>query len=65
MIQIAPKCNDSDLLSPNQAAELLGIHRNTLNRYAANKVIKPKIRRESRRKVYEGREIKRFWMATF
>lgn len=48
-----------------QACQILGIHRNTLRDYTEKGLIKCGFRKVGCRKFYEGREIIRFWKATF
>ena len=47
-----------------QTCAALGIHRGTLQRYTAKGAIKPHFRRVDGRKVYEGRDIIRLWLAS-
>jgi predicted site-specific integrase-resolvase len=47
--------------SQKQAAQLLGVHRNTLAAASAAGHIKFGIRRSNMRKFYLGSEIVRFW----
>lgn len=49
--------------SVSQTCLALGIHRNTLQRYTEQGLIKCGFRRESARKFYKGSEIVRFWKA--
>ena len=49
--------------SVSQTCTALGIHRNTLQRYTEQGLIKCGFRRESARKFYKGSEIVRFWKA--
>ncbi len=49
--------------SVSQTCTALGIHRNTLQRYTEQGLIKCGYRRESARKFYKGSEIVRFWKA--
>lgn len=47
-----------------ETCRVLGIHRGTLARYTKRGVIRPHYRRVDRRKVYEGRDIIRLWLAS-
>ena len=58
-----PNVTETGRYSVTKTTEVLGIHRNTLNRYTERGLIKCGHRRESGRKFYEGREILRFWKA--
>lgn len=46
-----------------QTCAVLGIHRNTLQKYTEAGLIKCGFRRETARKFYVGSEIVRFWRA--
>lgn len=58
-----PKVAATNRYSIGQAAELLGIHRNTLHKWWEAGMIKCGFRRSSGRKFFTGREILRFWNA--
>ena len=58
-----PRVAATDRYTITQAAELLGIHRNTLGRYSMQGLIKCGFRRPTGRKFFTGREILRFWNA--
>jgi len=58
-----PKVAASDRYTITQAAELLGMHRNTLCDYWRRGLIKCGFRRPTGRKFFTGREIVRFWNA--
>ena len=47
-----------------QTCAVLGIHRGTLARYTERGAIKAHYRRADGRKVYEGRDIIRLWLAS-
>lgn len=61
MTAIEPKCADAGRYSVTEACILLGIHRNTLERYRANNLIKAGFRMANHRKFYTGSEIKKLW----
>lgn len=63
MISVPPNVSENGKYSVTETTAALGIHRNTLNMYTRNGLIKCGIRRCSKRKFYEGREILRFWNA--
>ena len=60
---IEPQVSLSGRYPAGEAAQLLGIHRNTLKKYTDAGAIKCGFRRESGRKFYAGSEILRFWEA--
>lgn len=60
-----PHVSDCGRYSVKETCEVLGIHRNTLERYRKANVIKCGYRRVSNRKFYLGSEIKRAWRSTF
>jgi len=60
---IEPKVNDTGRYSVMQTCSMLGIHRNTLQKYTEQGLIKCGFRRASFKKFYTGREIMRFWKA--
>lgn len=62
---VEPAVRADGRYSISQTCAVLGIHRNTLRRYTESGMIKCGFRRESLRKFYPGREIIRFWRATF
>lgn len=49
------------LYNSKVASQLLGIHRNTLRAYVKANVIKAVIDKITGRRLYEGRELVRFW----
>ena len=51
--------------SINECCALLGIHRNTLQRYTTKGLIKCDVRKGTFRKTYSGLEIMRFWNQKF
>jgi DNA-binding transcriptional MerR regulator len=61
MIPTEPMVADTGRYSVTQACEALGIHRNTLERYRKNNLIRCGKRRTSDRKYYTGFEIKKLW----
>jgi DNA-binding transcriptional MerR regulator len=58
---IEPQCADEGRYSVTQACALLGIHRNTLERYRQRNLIRAGFRRTTQRKFYLGKDIKRLW----
>lgn len=60
---IEPQVRQTGRYPAGEAAQLLGIHRNTLKKYTDAGAIKCGFRRESGRKFYAGSEILRFWKA--
>lgn len=58
-----PKVAESGRYTVTQTCNVLGIHRNTLQKYTLGGRIKCGFRRESARKFYKGSEILRFWRA--
>lgn len=56
-----PQVSDSGRYSIEQAAAVLGIHRNTLRRHTQDGFIKCSFRRTNKRRFYTGSEIKRYW----
>lgn len=61
MTATMPTINDTDQLSISQAAQVLGIHRNTLRKHTDEGLIRCGFRRNTGRRYYLGREIKRYW----
>ena len=55
-----PTCPDTARYPIGKAAELLGIHRNTLRRYTDEMRIRC-IRRPSGKTYYTGKELRRLW----
>lgn len=59
------ECNVSGLYPISVAADILGISRRTLLRHTDAGFIKCRIKRESGRKVYSGRELIRYHEASY
>ena len=64
MIPTEPKVALTARYSLEETAQILGVHPNTVIRYAKQGKIRFGIRRTNRRKFYTGQEILRFWRAT-
>jgi len=66
MVNEQPQIPANARYSIEQAAEILGIHRNTLRRYTNTGPtgIKCQFRKSNGRKFYTGLEIVRFWRAS-
>ena len=64
MTQFEPRVSASGRYPIGQAAQILGVHRNTLRRYNDQGLIKSGNRRFGRmEKFFLGSEILRFWRA--
>ena len=63
MVSHEPKAVLNNRYTIEEAAELLGIHRNTLLRYVKLGLLRCGFRRNNRRKFFLGSEIIRFWKA--
>ena len=63
MVSTEPNVSLTGRYTIDETAELLGIHRNTLCRYAKHGKIRFGIRRADSRKFFFGSEILRFWRA--
>ena len=63
MVTEEPRVKEASRYSLEEASKLLGMHRNTLLKYANKGIIKTGIRRSNSRRFYLGREILRFWKA--
>ena len=63
MVHEEPTCGDTARFSTTDAANLLGIHRNTLRLHTKAGHIKCGYNRVNRRPFYLGREIRRYWRA--
>ena len=61
LVNEEPRCADDGRYNVTQACALLGIHRNTLERYRKAQAIKYGWRRYTQRKFYTGKEIKKLW----
>ena len=64
MVAIEPKVNKYGRYSLEETAVLLGVHRNTILRYANSGKMSFTVRRGTSRKCFTGAEILRFWRAT-
>ena len=64
MVTYEPKVNKFDRYSLEQTSKILGVHRNTILRYAKSGKLAFTVRRGTRRKCFTGSEILRFWRAT-
>lgn len=64
MVTYEPRVNLNGRYSTDEAAALLGVHRNTIIRYTKKGKLRFGIRRSTTRKYYTGAEILRFWKAT-
>lgn len=58
---IPPKVEAGALYNSNEASRLLGIHRNSLRRFVRQNFIHPKADMVTKRHLFEGRELTRFW----
>ena len=58
-----PKVSPTGRYNVMQTALVLGIHRNTLQKYTDSGFIRCRFRRNTKRKFYLGSEILRFWSA--
>lgn len=58
-----PKVTLTGMYNVMQAAQALGIHRNTLSKYTECGFIKCHFRRNTKQKFYLGADIMRFWRA--
>ena len=65
MTSILPDIPDAGQYTPKQAAEYLGIHRNTLTTYCNSGIIKFGIRKANGRKFFTGAEIKKVWKGQY
>lgn len=63
MVNIEPKVNKMGKYSLEETAVLLGVHRNTILRYANSGKMNFTVRRGTSRKCFSGAEILRFWRA--
>lgn len=63
MTREKPKIGDEALYSITEAAEILRVSRRTLLRHTKMNKISSKIRKCNNRRVFTGREIKRYWGA--
>ena len=65
MVQIYPNLPDQGRYSIQEAAVLLGVHRDTLRKHSDAGYIKYGIRRTNMRRFYLGSEINRYWKSMF
>lgn len=65
MIIEEPKIGDTALLSITDAAALLHVSTKTLQRHVAAGNLKCRLRKCNNRRVFTGRELKRFWGAQY
>ena len=61
LVSTEPRCADDGRYNVSQTCALLGIHRNTLERYRKAQAIRCGWRKSITRKFYTGKEIKRLW----
>lgn len=61
MTPIEPIVSDAARYSQREAADLLGIHRNTLRRYTEQNLIRVGFRKTNGRPYYTGRAIRQLW----
>ena len=61
MTTTEPQVGDRDIFNIKQTAEVLGMHHNTVARKADQGAIIPIIGRESGKRFFTGKEIKRYW----
>lgn len=61
MSSTEPQCDRFGRYTPNEAAALLGIHRDTLLKYTRMGLIRAGEHFGTRRRFYLGAEIRRFW----
>lgn len=65
MTSTEPKVSDSGWYDTGQTALALGVDRRTIARHTEKGYIKCKVRKCNNRRVYSGREIKRYWGAQY
>ena len=65
MVSLYPNLPDTGRYSIGEAANILGIHRDTLLRHSNEGLIKYGIHRTNMRKFYTGSEINKYWKSTF
>ena len=61
MVNEEPKVSDRGKYRIGEAAELLGVCRNTLRKYARSGKVKCGFRKVDGRRYFTGEEIKRIW----
>jgi hypothetical protein len=64
MTNCEPDCKPTSRYSANEAAALLGIHRNSLRKYTDEGKIKCGFHKATLRKFYTGTAILAFWRQT-
>lgn len=62
LVSTLPDIADTGQYSVGEAARLLGVHRNTLNRYVKERLLRCHYHR-SGRKFFYGRDLVRCWRA--
>ena len=65
MVKTEPNVKRDGRYNIEETCRLLGIHRNTLLKYAKLGIIQYGIRRSTTRKFFTGGEILRFWKASY
>jgi len=65
MTCVEPKVNDAGWYNVNETAQALEVDRKTVLRHTEKGYIKCKVRKCNNRRVYSGREIKRYWGAQY
>lgn len=63
MTATEPQVSESGRYNVTQTCAILGIHRNTLERWRKASLIKSSLSRINGRRIYTGAEIKRIWRA--
>ena len=58
-----PRVSDTGRYNTTETCKVLGIHRNTLNRWRKAGYIVATYRRVDRKRVYTGKDIKKCWRA--
>lgn len=61
MIYAEPDIDDNARVPIGKAAQLLGIHRSTLLEHTQNGYIKCMFHKVNKRRLYQGKELKRYW----
>ena len=65
MVQRYPNLPDQGRYTIQEAADLLGVHRDTLRKHSYAGYIKYGVKRNNMRKFYLGSEINKYWKAMF
>jgi DNA-binding transcriptional MerR regulator len=60
---LPPQVTKEAIYTSREACQILGIHRNSLRKYVMKQLLHPKRDKLSGRRVFEGRELSRFWFA--